>query len=167
VTARRNIETATRAEIEEFLYREADLLDAWKLDEWLALLTEDCGWFVPPNDRPDADHRSTLFLVADDHARLVERVERLKNPGAHAEYPHSRTRRFISNVRVTAIEGDTVHAAANFIVHRFRRNDDVRQYVGSYRHKLRRAGGGLKLAERRTILDGEELGALGTLSFIL
>src|SRR4026209_859380 len=28
-----------RETLEEFLYREAALLDAWRLDEWLALLT--------------------------------------------------------------------------------------------------------------------------------
>ena len=37
-----------------------------------------------------------------------------------------------------------------------------------YRYKLRRAAGGmLKIAERRAILDAEELGTLGSVSFIL
>ncbi|MGH6994730.1 MAG: aromatic-ring-hydroxylating dioxygenase subunit beta, partial [Stellaceae bacterium] len=99
---RRNTASATREEVEEFLYREAALLDAWQLDDWLALTTADCGYYVPPNDKPGADHRSTLFTVADDHARLIERVKRLKDPSAHAEYPPSRTRRLISNVRVTS-----------------------------------------------------------------
>ena len=31
----------TRAEVEDFLFEEAALLDAWKLDEWLGLLTAD------------------------------------------------------------------------------------------------------------------------------
>ncbi|MDE1903618.1 MAG: aromatic-ring-hydroxylating dioxygenase subunit beta [Alphaproteobacteria bacterium] len=164
---RRNTTSAMREEVEEFLYREAALLDAWQLDEWLALTTADCGYYVPPNDKPDADHRTTLFTVADDHARLVERVKRLKDPSAHAEYPPSRTRRLISNVRVTGHDGDTIEAAANFVVYRFRRGDDRREYVGHYRFKLRRENGALKIAERRATLDGEELGALGAVSFIL
>ena len=48
----------SRAEIEDFLFHEADLLDNWRLDEWLSLMTEDAAYFVPPNDRPDADHAS-------------------------------------------------------------------------------------------------------------
>ena len=46
----------TRGEAEDFLYREAALLDAWKLDEWLALLTEDA--------------RLDIFPVASDSGML-------------------------------------------------------------------------------------------------
>ena len=56
----------TRAEVEDFFYLEADLLDRWKLDDWLKLLADDASYYVPPNDKPDADHRFTLFTVADD-----------------------------------------------------------------------------------------------------
>ena len=61
---------ATRQEVEDLLYREADLLDSWKLDDWLALLTDDASYYVPPNDKPGADHRFTLFTIADDIVRL-------------------------------------------------------------------------------------------------
>jgi p-cumate 2,3-dioxygenase beta subunit len=158
---------ATRAEVEDFLYHEADILDNWKLDDWLALLTDDASYFVPPNDKPDADHRFTLFTVADDIVRLRERIIRLKDPNCHAEYPPSRTRRMISNVRITGVEGDIVSVAANFAIFRHRRNEPVRQFVGRYRYKLRRGDSGLKIAERRAILDAEELGGMGSVSFLL
>ena len=96
----------TRAEVEDFLYHEADLLDRWKLDDWLGLLTDDASYYVPPNDKPDADHRFTLFTVADDIVRLRERIIRLKDPNCHAEFPPSRTRRMISNVRIDGVDGD-------------------------------------------------------------
>ncbi|HZT51943.1 MAG TPA: aromatic-ring-hydroxylating dioxygenase subunit beta [Stellaceae bacterium] len=158
---------ATRSEVEELFYREAELLDAWRLEEWLGLLTEDAGYYVPPNDKPYADHRDTLFTIADNNARLRERVKRILDPSCHAEQPRSRTRRVIGNVRITGTEGDTILVAANFIVHRFRRGEDVRVFVGEYRYKLRREGGALKIAERRAILDAEELGSLGLVSFLL
>src|SRR6266849_1285625 len=91
----------TRAEVEDFLYHEAALLDAWKLDEWLALLTDDARYRIPSNDTPDADPANTLFLIADDMQRIRGRVGRLKDPHAHAEFPHSRTRRLITNVRIS------------------------------------------------------------------
>ena len=159
--------TVSRAEVEDLFYHEADLLDSWRLDEWLDLLTEDAAYYVPPNDRPDADARYTLFTIADDMVRLRERIIRLKDPNCHAEYPQSRTRRMIGNVRVTGSEGDLICAAANFIVHRFRYNDLDRVFVGHYRYKLKRQGGRLKIAERRAILDAQELGQLGSVSFIL
>jgi p-cumate 2,3-dioxygenase beta subunit len=162
-----NAASPSRADIEDFLYKEADLLDSWQLDEWLALLDEDATYYVPPNDKPDADHRSTLFIVADDIARLRERVKRLKDPNCHAEYPHSRTRRMIGNVRITGTDGDIVSVAANFVIYRFRRDERIREYVGRYRYRLRRRGDELKIVERRAILDSEELGTLGSVSFIL
>jgi p-cumate 2,3-dioxygenase beta subunit len=159
--------TVSRAEVEGLLYHEAELLDSWRLDDWLDLLTEDAAYYVPPNDKPDADHRYTLFTIADDIVRLRERVIRLKDPNCHAEFPLSRTRRLIANVRITGEDGDTISAAANFVIHRFRYNDLQRVFVGQYRYKLRRIGGRLKIAERRAILDAGELGLLGSVSFIL
>jgi p-cumate 2,3-dioxygenase beta subunit len=157
----------TRAEIEDFLYREAALLDEWKLEEWLELLTEDAAYYVPPNDHPEGDHHTVLFILADDIVRIRERVKRLMSPECHAEYPHSRTRRLISNVRIVSAEDDTVIVAANFICNRFRRYERVREYVGAYRYVLKRVGTELRIKERRVIIDAHELGSLGAVSFIL
>ena len=155
----------TRGEVEEFLYEEAALLDAWKLDEWLALLTEDAYYRVPSNDRPESDPRGTLFTIADDIARIRSRVTRLKDRNAHAEFPPSRTRRLITNVRIT--QQDPLRVEANFAVYRHRSHEDVRQYVGRYRYLLRRERGRLRIAGREAILDAMELASLGTVSFIL
>jgi p-cumate 2,3-dioxygenase subunit beta len=155
----------TRAEVEDFLYEEAALLDAWKLDAWLALLTEDAFYRVPSNDRPESDPRGTLFTIADDIARIRSRVTRLKDRNAHAEFPPSRTRRLISNVRI--VERNPLRVEANFVVYRYRTNDDERQYVGQYRYLLRKVDGRLKIAGREAIMDAMELASLGAVSFIL
>jgi p-cumate 2,3-dioxygenase beta subunit len=157
----------TRGQVEDFLYREAALLDEWKLEEWLTLLTEDAAYYVPPNDHPDGDHRTVLFILADDIVRIRERVKRLMSPECHAEYPHSRTRRLISNVRIVSDDGDLLTVAANFVCNRFRRYERVREYVGAYRYVLKRVGDGFLIKERRVIIDAHELGSLGAVSFIL
>lgn len=157
--------TVSRSEVEDFLYHEAALLDAWKLDEWLALLTEDATYRVPSNDRPDSDPRAALFTIADDIRRIRARVTRLKDPHAHAEQPRSRTRRLISNVRI--VESSPLRVEANFVVYRFRGNDDVREYVGRYRYTLEKRDGRLRIGSREAILDAMELASLGTVSFIL
>ena len=154
-----------RAAVEDFLYHEAALLDAWRLDEWLALLTDDATYRVPSNDAPDSDPKSALFTIADDIRRIRARVARLKDPHAHAEFPRSRTRRLISNVRI--VEQSPLRVEANFVIYRFRGNDDVRQYVGRYRYTLEPRAGQLKIKAREAILDAMELASLGTVSFIL
>ena len=159
--------TATRAEVEDLFYLEAELLDNWRLDDWMKLLADDASYYIPPNDKPDADHRYTLFTIADDFVRLRERIIRLKDPNCHAEYPPSRTRRLITNVRVGDSEGDVVPVSANFVIYRYRRGEPPRVFVGHYRHRLKRVGGALKIYERRAVLDAEELGALGSVSFLL
>ena len=157
--------SVSREQVEDFLYAEAALLDAWKLDEWLALLTEDATYRVPSNDRPEADPRGTLFTIADDIARIRARVTRLKDRNAHAEFPPSRTRRMITNVRI--VGRDPLRVEANFVVYRYRRNEDVREFVGHYRYELRLQDQRILIAKREAVLDALELASLGAVSFIL
>jgi p-cumate 2,3-dioxygenase beta subunit len=157
----------TRAQVEDFLYHEAALLDEWRLDAWQELLTEDACYYVPSNDQPESDHRRALFLIADDRERIRQRIIRVQDPNCHAEYPKSRTRRMIGNVRILGVEGDLIRVAANFVCYRFRRYERVREYVGAYHYLLRRAGDGFRIKERRVLIDAHELGSLGSVSFIL
>ena len=156
-----------RAQVEDFLYQEAALLDDWKLKEWEALLTEDAAYYVPPNDLPESDHRHTLFLVADDRERIRQRIIRVLDPNCHAEFPRSRTRRMISNVRIIGVDGNFVLVAANFVCYRYRRYERIREYVGTYRYVLKRSGDSFQIKERRVLIDAHELGSLGSVSFIL
>ena len=156
----------TRAEVEELLYEEAALLDAWRLREWLELLTDDATYEVPSTDAPDGDPRTTLFIVADDHERICSRVTQLLGKTAWAENPRSRTRRLITNVRILDVDGDTVRIAANFAVYRMRA-EQVDTYVGRYEHTLVRRDGALRIRHRRAILDLEALRPHGKVSIIL
>lgn len=156
----------SRQEAEDFLYAEAALLDEWKLEEWLDLLTEDATYQVPPTDLPDADSQNTLFIIADDAVRIRSRVQQLLGKSAWAENPHSRTRRMISNVRVIGSDGENICVTANFAVYRMR-YELVDTYVGRYEYTLVRREGTLKIRERKAILDLEALRPHGKVSFIL
>jgi len=155
-----------RQEVEDLLYKEAALLDDWRLEEWLELLTDDAVYEVPPTDVPEGDARNTLFIIADDAVRIRSRVKQLLGKSAWAESPHSRTRRMISNVRVLGADGDRILATANFAVHRMR-YESVDTYIGRYDYKLVRVGKDLKIKERRAVLDNEALRPHGKISFIL
>jgi p-cumate 2,3-dioxygenase beta subunit len=159
-------ELPSRQEVEDLLYKEAALLDDWRLEEWLELLTDDAVYEVPPTDVPEGDARNTLFIIADDAIRIRSRVKQLLGKSAWAESPHSRTRRLISNVRVLGADGECIHVTANFAVHRMR-YESVDTYIGRYDYKLARVGKELKIKERRAILDNEALRPHGKISFIL
>jgi p-cumate 2,3-dioxygenase subunit beta len=156
----------TRQQVEDLLYREAALLDEWRLEDWLELLTDDAIYQVPPTDVPEGDSRNTLFIIADDAVRIRSRVKQLLGKSAWAENPHSRTRRLITNVRVLGSDGDDILVTANFAIYRMR-YESVDTYVGRYNYKLARAGEELKIRERRAILDNEALRPHGKISFIL
>src|SRR5271155_2090946 len=130
-----NVELPSRQEVEDLLYKEAALLDEWRLEEWLELLTDDAIYEVPPTDVPEGDSRNTLFIVADDIVRIRSRVKQLLGKSAWAENPHSRTRRLITNVRVLGSDGDNFLASANFAVYRMR-YESVDTYIGHYEYRL-------------------------------
>ncbi len=157
---------ALHREVEAFLFQEAALLDEWRLDDWLELFTEDARYFVPATDTPEADPRKSLAIINDDMARLRGRVERLKSRHAHREFPWSRTRRFVTNVRVKDVVGDEIHVTASFLVYRIR-SGHVDPLIGRYEYTLRRVDGTLKVAYRKAVLDLEALRPHGTVSIIL
>lgn len=154
-----------REEVEDFLYEEAALLDEWRLDEWLDLFTEGARYVVPTTDLPDPDPRQDMVFIDDDIVRLRARVNRLNSRHAHREYPSSRTRRFISNVRVKETDGDDLSVTANALVYRFRSGEGA-PYVGRYEYQLKRVDGKLKIQFRRAVLDQEALSWHGAVSII-
>ena len=159
-----------RETVEDFLFREAALLDDWRLDDWVSLFTEDGRYVVPTTDLPDGDPSRDLVFIDDDITRLRARAVRLNSRHAHREYPWSRTRRFISNVRVEETGDGELSVTSNVLVYRFRAGEGA-PYVGSIHYILRRGvgsdgGADFKIAYRRAVLDMEALSSHGAVSII-
>lgn len=152
-------------DVERFLYHEAALLDEWRLDEWFALMDRDVEYRVPAPGSDHLDPRHTLQVIHDDHTRLGGRVNRLRSRHAHAESPHSRTRRFVTNIQVSA-DGDVITARANFHVMRTRL-DQLDHFLGAYRYTLLSTSDGFRIRERIATLDHGIVEAGGTVSIIL
>ena len=165
-------EDVTR-EVEQFLYREARLLDDRHLHEWLELLTDDIRyWMAGRTNRypriskaiaildpdryveDDMTREDELAILDEDKRSLEARVARLDTGMAWAEDPPSRTRHLIANIEVEA--GDAAHEIkvySNFVVYRSRAETEQDFYVGARRDVLRRVGGAWKIAGRKIILD--------------
>ena len=160
-------ESITRTEAEDLLYEEADLLDRWQLRDWLALYTDDASYLVPSTDLPPgADPAKALFYIADDRTRMTERVVRLEKKSAHSEWPRSRTRHLVSNVRVGAAVGDETPVSAAFVTFRTK-NAVTDTFMGRLLYRLKRIDGVLRIREKRCELDLDGLRPHGRVSIIL
>ena len=145
--------TPTRAEVEDFLYAEAALLDEWRLDEWFSLFAPGATYEVPTaGAADDADPTTALFYIADDYVRLRERVGRLNKREAHAEFPHSRLRRMVGNVRILSSRGGRLEVACNLICYRAKAGK-VDTYFGHVLYTLDTSGPSWRIAAKRVLLD--------------
>ena len=150
---RAGVSPATRAEVEDFLYAEAALLDEWRLDEWFALFAPDAVYEVPTAGAPDDDDSAkALFYIADDYIRLRERVARLGKREAHAEFPRSRLRRMISNVRILSASAGQLRAACNLVCYRAK-NGKVDTYFGHALYGLDVSAPQWLITAKRVMLD--------------
>jgi 3-phenylpropionate/cinnamic acid dioxygenase small subunit len=145
-------------EVAEFLYREAELLDSNNLEQWLELLTEDIDYEMPlrvNSERGQPDIASQTGHFSEDRRSLELRVKRFGSDFAWAENPPSRTRRFISNIRVeNTSKPNEVKALSYFLLYRSRGNSTQADLVsGQRRDLLRKLDGGWKLASRLIVVD--------------
>ena len=159
-------------EVEQFLYREARLLDERRFHEWLELLTDDIRYWMaartnryPKSSKAiaildparyvenDLTKEDELAILDETKQTLSQRVARLDTGMAWAEDPPSRSRHLIMNIEVEP--GDTaqeVKVYSNFLVYRSRAETEQDFYVGARRDVLRRAAGAWRIGARRITL---------------
>lgn len=152
------IDTLTAAEAEAFLLREARLLEEARFEEWLALYTEDC-WYWVPSQPGQKSPRDTVSLIYDDRRLLETRVRRLGSAHLHAQQPPSRTSRIVANVTLEGREADGAvqRVRSKLLLVEFRR-DRQRTFAATCWHGLVRRGGDLRVTWKRIDLvncDGE------------
>ena len=146
-----------RARIEDFLYLEADLLDEWRIEEWFALFAEGATYEVPPTgDADENDPATSLFYIADDYVRLRERVGRLTKKEAHSEFPRSRQRHLISNVRITGMTDGVAEVSCNFVTYRAKRGV-VDTYYGKHVYRIDCNSEPFRIRFKRSILGMDML----------
>jgi p-cumate 2,3-dioxygenase subunit beta len=159
-------ETVNREQIEDFIYLELELLDDWKLMEWVELFAEQGLYLVPTMNTKSDDYKTTLFIVADERIRIRERAIRLLKKESHIEYPHSKTRHLVTNIRLVHVEDGIILVNCNFIVYRTKR-EVLDPYIGQYNYKFVIENGMLRILEKRVRLSMDSLRPNGKLSIIL
>jgi 3-phenylpropionate/cinnamic acid dioxygenase small subunit len=159
--------------VEQFLYREARLLDERRFHEWLDLFTDDVRyWMAGRSSRYpkvskaivilDPDRYSEEDLSGEDELAILDetketlgrRIARLETGMAWAEDPPSRTRHIIANVEVEPGETTSeLKVYSNFLVYRSRSATEQDFYIGARQDVLRQVNGAWKITRRKIILD--------------
>lgn len=138
-------------EAEQFLFREAFLMDEHHYSEWEALWTDDVTYWVPINGA-DYDPDWNVSLIYDNRELLDARITRLEGDRAYAQRPKSQLRRVVSNIEVGAASERTLEVYSNFFLTEYRR-DEMQLWSGRNIHRLVRSEEGrLKMRYKKVIL---------------
>ena len=139
-----------RLEIEEFNYAYADTLDRYDVDGWVEYFTEDALYHVIARDNQESGLPLGL-IYCEGKAMMKDRAYALLNTEMFApRYLHLS----ITNTRALQIDGDLIHAAANYtLVETLVEEPSRVQQVGKYHDIFKRTQNGLLLRERKCVFD--------------
>ena len=167
-------------EIAEFLYREAELLDERRYDEWLGLLADDIRYWMPmrrnvkfgEGEREFTRAGTDIAWFDEGKDTLTRRVRQIQTGIHWAEEPPSRICHMVSNVQIVRATPNgsampsEVEVRSRFLVYRNRVETETDILVGKREDVLRRVDGAWKIARRMVVLDQSVLLAKNLTFFI-
>ena len=134
--------------IEQFLYRQAELLDTKQWEDWIDLFTDDGIYWMPP----DASYKTwdgQPAIFAEDKNLMNVRRGRVLHPDAWSQRPLWGTNHVVSNVCIRKMDKKgNVEVTSRFHMMELRR-DDVRHFAGLYTHHLKKTKGGYAIKLQR------------------
>jgi len=147
----------TVSQVEEFLYREAWLLDRQQWKDWLGMFEPDCRFWVPAwkDDHELIENPDTglSFIYYESRGGLEDRVWRAKSGMSVASTPLPRTCHQVTNVRCEQAESGRVLARSAWSCHVFDlRAREQHVFFGHYEHLLSAEGGALSIVEKKIVL---------------
>ncbi|HXQ51277.1 MAG TPA: aromatic-ring-hydroxylating dioxygenase subunit beta [Stellaceae bacterium] len=162
MSERRNIDERTLlAEGADLIEREAAAIDERRWDEWLALFTADCEYWMPAwksDDTLTSDPRAELshFYYAS-RAGLEDRIYRIRSNRSPASTPLPRTTHIIANTRlIEPAAPDRLKLRCNWASHVFfPRSQESHAFFGHTEHTLVAADTGWLIAKKRIVLQND------------
>jgi 3-phenylpropionate/cinnamic acid dioxygenase small subunit len=156
-----------KADIEDFYYHEADLLDDRRFRDWLDILADDISYFMPIRRNVKFGQHATrentrigegISWFDEDKWTLTKRVEQILTGVHYAEEPLSRISHMVSNVQIKAVRPDIeqpaeVDVTSRFLVYQNRVEYETYTFVGRRNDTLRATDGGWKVAKREILLE--------------
>ncbi|HXG36647.1 MAG TPA: aromatic-ring-hydroxylating dioxygenase subunit beta [Dehalococcoidia bacterium] len=142
-------------DIENFLYREARLLDEHRYEEWESLWTDDGAYWVPCNE-DDHDPLLHVSIIYDDRNGISRRVQRLTSDTAWSYQPRPRLLRLVSNIETEAIQGGEITVHSNFNLTELRGSTQA-LWTGKSLHRLRGENGKLRMSFKKVVLINNDV----------
>lgn len=137
-------------EVEQFLYRQADLLDGRFWQDWIDLFTDDGHYWMPvAPDQTDWEGWPSIFI--EDKAMMEIRMGRVTHPNAWSQAPLWATNHLVGNVSIDSATAREIVVRSRFHMMELRR-DTIRHFGGTYRHTLVRTRQGLRIKLQRVDL---------------
>ena len=139
----------TQHAVEQFLYRQADLLDRKEWQAWIDLFTDDGHYWMPASpEQTTGEGVPSIFY--EDRNLMSVRMRRVQHPDAWSQRPLWGTNHIVGNVVVEsddAAKGELV-VRSRFHMMEFRR-ETSRHFAGSYVHHLVRSGDDFRIRLQR------------------
>src|ERR1700722_1889242 len=139
----------TQREVEQFLYRQAELLDRRQWDGFIELFAADGHYWMPAEpEQTTGEGVPSIFYEDRDLMRV--RMKRVTHPHAWSQAPDWGTNHLVSNVMIERENQRTgeIVVRSRFHMMEFRR-DATRHFAGSYIHHLRRTRTGWRIRLQR------------------
>ena len=142
-------EVRTQHAVEQFLYRQSELLDAKLWQQYIDLFADDGHYWMPAAPEQTTGEGVPSIFYEDKNLMRV-RMKRVLHPDAWSQRPLWGTSHVVSNVvveRTDAQNGD-VTVRSRFHMLELRR-DHTRHFAGSYLHHLTKAADGYLIRLQR------------------
>jgi 3-phenylpropionate/cinnamic acid dioxygenase small subunit len=143
--------TDLQREVEQFLYRQAELLDGKHWQAWIDLFDEQGVYWMPVTpDQTEWEGSPSIF--AEDKLMMEIRKGRVTHPNAWSQAPDWETSHLVSHVVLESADAGEIVVRSRFHMMELRR-DEIRHFGGRYRHTLVRGPqGGLRVRLQRVDL---------------
>jgi 3-phenylpropionate/cinnamic acid dioxygenase small subunit len=137
-------------EVSQFLYRQSELLDDQRWQDWIDLFTDD-GIYWMPADPEDTTWDGVPSIFAEDRNLMTVRMKRVLHPDAWSQKPMWGTSHVLGNVVILPRDPRTGDIVVRSRFHMMElRRDSTRHFAGTYVHHLVRTPNGLKIRLQRT-----------------
>jgi 3-phenylpropionate/cinnamic acid dioxygenase small subunit len=121
-------------EVEQLLYRQAELLDAKQWQAWMDLFTDDGIYWMPA--RPEqTEWESSPSIFIEDKPMMEIRKGRVTHPNAWSQAPLWETNHIVSHAALEDTNNNRVVVRSRFHMMELRR-ETIRHFGGRYRHTL-------------------------------
>ena len=146
----------------EVLALEAAYLDEQRWDDWLALFSPDCEYWVPTwvsEDTLADDHQSQLSQIYySSRGGLEDRIARIRTGKSPASTPLRRTTHMVGNVLLLSDEPGKMALRSSWTSHVFDPNSKKAYVLFGYsRHELGLINGKWLITRKKTVVQNDYL----------